>query len=290
MRELLVVPAWCDPPSRPSPGLLTVDDERFRFSTSSGVVFDVPRENATLTWLRDKGIRRIPRLDLVTPDARFRLYFCRPSRSAPPGPGTSGHWAAEAVRARLRRPAEGGNDPILTITADEYRCESVAFSPDGTLLAVGKSNGMVGIWDIPAGEPIKHFLHDLMGGPVTAVTFSPDGGLLATAGRDGQLKLRNLRTGKLILRRQHPGPLQAVAFDQAAGLVATACADGAIRVWTKGGRLKSEHNAACTPSTRTIVFTESGPIPAGDEAEAQTRFSAVFTPDGSLQIRTLQTG
>ena len=72
--------------------------------------------------------------------------------------------------------------------------------------------------------------------------------------------------------------------------VATACADGVIRVWTKGGRLQTEHAGACTLSTRTIAFTESGPIPADDESRAQTRFSAVFTPDGSLHIRTLQTG
>jgi WD40 repeat protein len=165
----------------------------------------------------------------------------------------------------------------------------VAFSPDGALLAVGKSNGMVGIWDLPTGEPIKHFLHDLTGGPVAAVAFSPDGWLLASAGRDGQLKLRDLRTGRLILRRPHPGPLQAVAFDPSADLVATACADGVLRVWTRGGRLESERIEACTSATRAIVFTSGGPV-AASEAEPQTRYSAEVAADGSLRVRVLQTG
>ena len=155
---------------------------------------------------------------------------------------------------------------------------------------MGKSNGMVGIWDIPAGEPIKHFLHDLMGGPVTAVTFSPDGGLLATAGRDGQLKLRNLRTGKLILRRQHPGPLQASPSIRQPAWWRRLARTGPYGCGRRAG--------GCSPSAPELaprppgpsLFAESGPIPADDEAEAQTRFSAVFTPDGSLQIRTLQTG
>jgi hypothetical protein len=337
MRDPLVVPVRCEAPA--VAGLLTVDDERIRFEAESGVVFDVPRGSAALAWLRDKGIRRVPRCDVETPEGRFRLSFSRPARpaapaqrgpseplpsapapsspSASPGPSPSrgwssppgsasspfsavgsaspaayadgARWAADAVRARLLPPPADGRGPVLTIAADDYRCECAAFSPDGALLAVGKSNGMVGIWDVPAGEPIKHFLHDLLGGPVTAVAFSADGWLLASAGRDGQLKVRNLRTGKLILRRQHPGPLRAVAFDPSADLVATACADGAVRVWTSGGRLVAEQAGACTPATRAVAFTDAGPA-AVEEAPRAGRYSAVITPDGSLQIRVLQAG
>ena len=98
---------------------------------------------------------------------------------------------------------------VLAVTVDEYRCVSLAFNTDGTLLAVGKSNGMVGIWDVRTGEAIRHFLHDLLGGPVHAVAFSADGRLLATAGADRHLKVRDLGTGKVILRREHPGSLVA---------------------------------------------------------------------------------
>jgi WD40 repeat protein len=155
---------------------------------------------------------------------------------------------------------------VLTVTTDEYRCESIAFSHDGTLLAVGKSNGMVGIWDLGTGEPIKHFLHDLCGGAVTAIAFSRDDRWLATAGRDGHLKIRDMRTSKLVLRRQHPAPIRAVAFDAVAERVATACDDGVLRVWTRRGRIQSQVDGGCTASTRTITFAPGGGWETSDRA------------------------
>jgi len=166
---------------------------------------------------------------------------------------------------------------VLTVPTDEYRCESSAFSHDGSLLAIGKSNGMVGIWDLAAGEPIKHFLHDLCGGPVTAVAFSPDDRLLATAGRDGHLKIRDLGTSKLILRREHPAAIHAVTFDAGAGLIATACDDGVLRVWTRRGRIHSQIEGGCTPATREIIFAADGGLRTSDQP-AEGRLSVVVTP------------
>ena len=164
---------------------------------------------------------------------------------------------------------------MLAVTTDEYRCVSLALNSDGTLLAVGKSNGMVGIWDVRAGEAIKHFLHDLLGGPVRAVAFSADDRLLATAGADRHLKVRDLRTGKVILRREHPGEVVAVAFDPDGALIATACTDGVLRVWSRAGRIESQVDSGCSAATRSVAFTSGGAVVAGAAV-------AAATPDGSL--------
>ena len=168
---------------------------------------------------------------------------------------------------------------VLAVTTDEYRCVSLALNSDGTLLAVGKSNGMVGIWDVRAGEATRHFLHDLLGGPVRAVAFSADGRLLATAGADRHLKVRDLRTGKVILRRQHPGEVVAVAFDPAGELIATACTDGVLRVWSRAGKVESQVDGGCSASTRSVAFSPNGTVLAGSATEAAT-------PDGSLVATT----
>jgi WD40 repeat protein len=171
------------------------------------------------------------------------------------------------------------------VTTEEYRCASVAFSPDDTLLAIGKSNGMVGIWDLATGKPIKHFLHDLCGGAVTAVAFAPDGALLATAGQDGHLKLRDLRTTKLTLRRQHPAAIRAVAFDAAAERIATACDDGVLRVWSRRGRVEAQIEGGCSAATRAIIFAPDGEVRTRDAAAPSLtgRLSAVMT-GGELQV------
>jgi len=171
---------------------------------------------------------------------------------------------------------------VLTVATDEYRCASLTFSHDGTLLALGKSNGLVGIWDLNAGRAIKHFLHDLRGDPVTAVAFSLDDSLLATGGEDGHLKIRDLRTTKLVLRRQHPAPIRAIAFDPAGGLVATACDDGALRVWTRRGRIRSQIDGGCTPATRRITFAAEGRLGTSDQSPTGALW-AELTP-GELRV------
>src|SRR5690242_9725204 len=55
---------------------------------------------------------------------------------------------------------------------------SIAFSPDGKLLASGSSDKSVALWDLKTGRQVR----SLSGrnGSVSSVVFSPDGKMLAT--------------------------------------------------------------------------------------------------------------
>src|SRR5690606_2825921 len=55
---------------------------------------------------------------------------------------------------------------------------AVAFSPDGTLLAVGGGDGLLRIWDVGRGELVS--VQDGHEGAIGAVAWSPDGWRLAT--------------------------------------------------------------------------------------------------------------
>ncbi|HUF39251.1 MAG TPA: WD40 repeat domain-containing protein [Anaerolineales bacterium] len=64
---------------------------------------------------------------------------------------------------------------------------ALAFSPDGSLLVTGDSNGGVQIWDVETGERLA----DLRGHTlaITAIAFSPDGTAIATSSRDGTVRV-----------------------------------------------------------------------------------------------------
>ena len=60
---------------------------------------------------------------------------------------------------------------------------ALAYSPDGAILASGRSNGEINLWDAQTGEMIRTFQEHTL--PVTNLVFSHDGRHLASGGEDG---------------------------------------------------------------------------------------------------------
>ena len=140
-------------------------------------------------------------------------------------------WGGSRQGVRLERalPAEG--------------C-CLALSPDGTLLAVGFSEGGLALLDAASGDELARVWYaDYNANCVRGVAFSPDGSLLAAASLDGGLRLWKvaiLRAGKstraLRALHAHDGGLTGVAFSADGMLLATASHDGTARLWGTGGK------------------------------------------------------
>jgi WD40 repeat protein len=64
---------------------------------------------------------------------------------------------------------------------------SVAFRPDGRLLASASDDQTVRLWHPATGQHRRTLTGHT--GPVRSVVFSPDGRLLASAGDDGTVRL-----------------------------------------------------------------------------------------------------
>ena len=73
---------------------------------------------------------------------------------------------------------------------------AVAFSPDGTTVALGSSGGVRLYSTSDSAKPAIRVSEGA--GPVYAIAFSPDGKLLAAGGADGSLRLFNLKSEKIV--------------------------------------------------------------------------------------------
>ena len=71
---------------------------------------------------------------------------------------------------------------------------SVAFSPDGKMVAAGRGDGRIALWEVASYKrraTLRGHTEE-----VTSVAFSGDGKLLASRGAEGTVRLWDLRTGK----------------------------------------------------------------------------------------------
>jgi len=119
--------------------------------------------------------------------------------------------------------------PVRTLEGHTSWVRSVAFSPDGKLLASGSDDDTIKLWDVATGREVRTLEgHNYA---VTSVAFSPDGKLLAS-GSYKEIKLWEVATGQEVRTlRGHTDWVKSVAFSPDGKLLASGSEDWTIKLW-----------------------------------------------------------
>ena len=193
----------------------------------------------------------------------------------------------------------GKNDHIL----------GLAFSPDGSQLAIGSENATVLLWDTTGNnEPIILRKHTGQANTLVSVVsvrilaFSPNGKMLASGDTDKTVQLWDTGTGKLLATLTgHINGITALTFSPDGSTLASASADGAVLFWntetnnplpirisdhphTQRGMaiLKDSNTLASVAYNGIITFWD---LKTQRKSNLQTRWhcdlsSLAFSPDG----------
>ncbi|KAJ5936835.1 WD40-repeat-containing domain protein [Penicillium verhagenii] len=193
---------------------------------------------------------------------------------------------------------EGWSAEIQTLEGHSNRVNSVAFSPDGQLLASGSHDSTVKLWDTATGG-----LQQTLNGSsrVNSVAFSPNGKILASGYSHRDIRLWSMPTGDLQQSFRGSSDVTSVAFFPNNQILATGSFDKIVRLWDIAtGSIQQTYNGH-SGIVSSVAISPDGRLLASGSEDAEVRlwdiatghlehvlesysavFSVAFSPDSRL--------
>jgi WD40 repeat protein len=212
---------------------------------------------------------------------------------------------------------------ILRVIEEPSRATKVSFSPNGSVLAWGREDGMLLLLDLDDEDAQPRALeeHEFM---VVGIAFSPDSQSVISGGSDGTLVFRNVGdgaiykglkadllhslalspdgsalalgtyTGQVRVAQAADDPMQVETLEGHAGPVESVAflpdgtlvsgsRDGTVRFWQRGGSVPSRTLAQHAGYMWCLAFSSDGQMLAAGSEDSSTRLWSVR--DGTVLHR-----
>jgi WD40 repeat protein len=147
----------------------------------------------------------------------------------------------------------------------EFPCASdeflfrLAFSPDGSMLACGFTDGTVRLWSITERRSVQRFTGHASW--ITVIAFSSDSQILATGSYDHAIILWDVMTGRTrTTLKGHDDELAALAFSRDGTRLASGSKDQTLRVWDVTRRQKEDFSRSFATPARPCALSPDGQV------------------------------